>query len=75
MTTSIFNDQGTPVMHGASAAVEAVIKAGLSVQHSSNTVSAIEYLKNRGIDAVTIQRVLAGFYLRRNAPRDPLQLS
>jgi len=75
MTTSIFNDQGTPVIDGASAAVEAIIKAGLSVQHSSNTVSAIEYLKNRGIDAITIQRVLAGFYLHQDAPRDPSQLN
>lgn len=75
MTTNMLNDSVAPTVHGANATVEAIIKAGLSVQHSSNTVSAIEYMKNRGIDAVTIQRVLAGFYLHRDAPRDPSQLS
>jgi hypothetical protein len=43
---------------------EAVIREGIMLQLSLNTVSAIEFLKNRGVGAATIQRVLSGHQLR-----------
>lgn len=46
----------------------AVIEEGILLQSKTNTVSAIEFLKNRGIDAATIQCVLSGFYLHRDVP-------
>lgn len=46
----------------------AILRKGIEMQSRSNTVSAIEYLRNRGVDAATIQRVLSGFYIHRDQP-------
>ncbi len=35
-----------------------IVNHGISVQESSNTMSAIEYLKSHDIDAAVIERVL-----------------
>lgn len=48
---------------------EAVIREGVMLQLSLNTVSAIEYLKNRGVGSATIQRVLSGHHLRQDDKR------
>ena len=42
----------------------AVVREGVVLQLKVNTVSAIEYMKNRGIAGATIQRVLSGHQLR-----------
>jgi hypothetical protein len=42
----------------------AVIQEGVMLQMRVNTVSAVEFLKNRGVGAATIQRVLSGTQLR-----------
>jgi predicted transcriptional regulator len=44
---------------------EAVIREGVLLQRALNTVTAIEFLKNRGVSAATIQRVLSGQHLRQ----------
>lgn len=36
------------------------IRHGLFLQHSLNTISAIEYFKSKGVDGSVIQRVLSG---------------
>lgn len=43
---------------------EAVVREGIVLQQQINTVTAIEYMKNRGIASATIQRVLSGVQLR-----------
>lgn len=48
-----------------------VVQQGLLLQQRVNTVSAIEYMKNRGIASSTIQRVLTGSLLR-TADREAL---
>lgn len=35
-----------------------IVERALKVQRSASTVSAVEYLKNRGVDAAVICRVL-----------------
>ena len=42
----------------------AVVTEGMLLQRQINTVTAIEYMKNRGIDSAIIQRVLSGFMMR-----------
>lgn len=42
----------------------AVVTQGLLLQREVSTVTAIEYMKNRGISSATIQRVLGGVALR-----------
>jgi len=42
----------------------AVVTEGILLQRQINTVTAIEYMKNRGVDSATIQRVLSGFSMR-----------
>lgn len=42
----------------------AVVREGLILQRQINTVSAIEFMKNRGVSSATIQRVLSGVQLR-----------
>lgn len=42
----------------------AVVTEGMLLQRQINTITAIEYMKNRGIDSATIQRVLSGFAMR-----------
>jgi hypothetical protein len=42
----------------------AVVRQGMLLKLQVNTVSAIEYMKNRGISSATIQRVLSGFQMR-----------
>lgn len=42
----------------------AVVTEGMLLQRQISTVTAIEYMKNRGIDSATIQRVLSGFSMR-----------
>jgi len=44
-----------------------IVNHGISVQESSNTVSAIEYLKAHDIDAGVIERVLLEPSRRRSA--------
>jgi hypothetical protein len=36
-----------------------IVERALKVQRSANTVSAVEYLKSRGVDAEVIVRVLS----------------
>jgi hypothetical protein len=48
---------------------EAVIREGVMLQLSLNTVGAIEFLKNRGVGSATIQRVLSGHNLRQDDKR------
>lgn len=48
---------------------EAVIREGVLLQHALNTVTAIEFLKNRGVSAATIQRVLSGQQVRQDDKR------
>lgn len=43
-----------------------IVNHGISVQESSNTMSAIEYLKSHDIDASVIERVLLEPHRRRN---------
>lgn len=43
-----------------------IVNHGISVQESSNTMSAIEYLKAHDIDASVIERVLLEPHRRRN---------
>lgn len=43
-----------------------IVNHGISVQESSNTMSAIEYLKAHDIDASVIERVLLEPQRRRN---------
>lgn len=43
-----------------------IVNRGISVQESSNTMSAIEYLKSHDIDASVIERVLLEPHRRRN---------
>ncbi|MFC5511671.1 hypothetical protein ACFPOU_11110 [Massilia jejuensis] len=35
-----------------------IVEWGLKLQQSASTVSAVEYMKNRGVDAAVIVRVL-----------------
>jgi hypothetical protein len=42
----------------------AVVTEGMRLQAKVNTVTAIEYMKNRGISAAIIQRVLTGVATR-----------
>ena len=37
-----------------------VVREGLLLQHSTGTVSAIEFLKANAVDGIVIQRVLSG---------------
>lgn len=48
---------------------ENVIREGVMLQLSLNTVGAIEFLKNRGVGSATIQRVLSGHQLRQDDKR------
>ena len=41
-----------------------VVRQGMLLKLQVNTVSAIEYMKNRGISPAIIQRVLSGFQMR-----------
>ncbi len=41
-----------------------IIRCGLLVQRYSGTVSAVEYLKTKGVDAHVIARVLSGAPVR-----------
>lgn len=75
MYSSNINRQASAYQAQANGSIDAIIKEGISVQRNRNTVCAIEFLKNRGIDSSTIQRVLAGFYLHQEYPRDPAGLS
>ena len=43
-----------------------IVNHGISVQESSNTMSAIEYLKSHDIDADVIERVLLEPHRRRS---------
>lgn len=43
-----------------------IVNHGISVQESSNTMSAIEYLKSHDIDPSVIERVLLEPHRRRN---------
>lgn len=42
----------------------AVVTEGMLLQREINTVTAIEYMKNRGISSAIIQRVLGGCAIR-----------
>ncbi|WP_332878635.1 hypothetical protein [Massilia sp. S19_KUP03_FR1] len=42
----------------------AVVRQGMLLKLQVNTVSAIEYMKNRGISPAIIQRVLSGLQMR-----------
>jgi hypothetical protein len=44
------------------------IRRGLALQRTINTISAIEYFKNQGVDATVIQRVLSGDRRRDDMP-------
>jgi hypothetical protein len=43
-----------------------IVDAGIAVQGSSNTMSAVEYLRTRNIGAKVIERVLLEPHLRRS---------
>ena len=43
-----------------------IVDAGIAVQGSSNTMSAVEYLRTRDIGAKIIERVLLEPHLRRS---------
>ena len=43
-----------------------IVDAGIAVQGSSNTMSAVEYLRNRDINADVIERVLLEPHRRRS---------
>jgi len=43
-----------------------IVDAGIAVQGSSNTMSAVEYLRTRDIGADVIERVLLEPHLRRS---------
>ena len=43
-----------------------IVNHGISVQESSNTMSAIEYLKSHDIDPAVIERVLLEPHRRRS---------
>jgi hypothetical protein len=43
-----------------------IVDAGIAVQGSSNTMSAVEYLRTRDIGAHVIERVLLEPHLRRS---------
>jgi hypothetical protein len=45
-----------------------IIQHGLLLQRTINTTSAIEYFKNKGVDASVIQRVLSGDRRRDDVP-------
>ncbi|MGJ9417649.1 hypothetical protein ACHAC9_07780 [Massilia sp. CMS3.1] len=45
-----------------------IVDAGIAVQGSSNTMSAVEYLRARDIHAQVIERVLLEPHLRRSGP-------
>ena len=45
---------------GGTEHLEQVIREGLLMQHSTGTVSAIEFLKSNAVDSIIIQRVLSG---------------
>jgi hypothetical protein len=45
-----------------------IVDHAVAVQESSNTMSAIEYLKSHDIDPVVIERVLLEPHRRRHAP-------
>jgi hypothetical protein len=42
----------------------AVVTEGMRLQAQVNTVTAIEYMKNRGMSGAIIQRVLSGVAMR-----------
>ena len=46
-----------------------IVDAGIAVQGSSNTMSAVEYLRTRDIGAHVIERVLLEPHLRRARSR------
>jgi hypothetical protein len=50
-----------------------VIREGLLMQHSTGTVSAIEFLKSNAVDSIVIQRVLSGSTLRVDDARALLE--
>jgi hypothetical protein len=52
----------------------ATIRHGLVLQRTINTISAIEYFKNQGVDASVIGRVLSGDRRRDDEPA-PASLS
>ncbi|GGX95526.1 hypothetical protein GJV26_02390 [Massilia dura] len=67
MNTLNTGRRGTDLANPAHAWITTdTVREGILLQHTSNTVTAVEFLMARGIDNAIIRRVLNGAGLRRD---------